>query len=450
MDIYVSGNIAYVYVMDDGLQIIDISNPANPQFVSHLKLPYHTSFQMQKENNHLYFSAFNPSSNLYEIQIVDISNPQDPELIGNYKQSGIDIGIFYLSNNLLFLPLDKLEIIDVSNPLSPLKIGEYNIDSVYDICFSEDKAYILTESDGMSILDISTPETPILFKKYLNINGFYISIDGNYAIISNWSTIHVYDNSNSSDISLLSSIAADELVDHLVCDDVIYYHSYGSRIGTVDFSNPNSLSSIDLYYVIEGINEMCVVDHIFYIAADDNGMLILDMSDPLNPLRLSIYDIYLPFVRNRNIILITASATVLAGIIGILIWRREKVSIKSKHFLTRIKQMNPATVVFCISSIFCTLSIISIIIACSIDALGVGLVLMYTLGPIALAIVVLAPLITLSIVRVRKQKVISTDDKTHPISEDVHEQQEDSIFCPNCGTQNKRSSNHCSNCEFKL
>lgn len=455
-DIVISGNYAYVHVMNDGLQIIDISNPNDPQFVSHLKLPYHYSHKMYKENNYLYFSAHNPSTDLNEIHIVDVSNPQSPVQIGNYKQSGIDIHTFYLSNNLLFIPLDKLEIIDVSNPQSPSKIGEYIIDTVYGISFSNDMAYILTESDGMHILNISSPESPSLFKKYSNINGFYISMEDDYAIISNWSIVSIYDKSNSSDIIFLDSIAADNLVDHYVSDDRIYYHSYSSRIGTIDFSNPNSLSAFDVYYTGGDINEMCVDGNYIYIAADESGMLILDMSNPSSPINISYYEIYLPFIFTRNIILISVSAAIVVGIIAIPIWQRDK--IKKRIELNKIKRdtgppprIHRAIRISIIASVAFFVASLSIIIGVASWNAWIGIFLGLFLGSFSIAALCLGPLITWTVVRARKKSVVQPiEATTQPIVEEKRERQEGMIFCPSCGKQISAEQKHCSKCGYKM
>lgn len=455
-DICVSGNLAYVYVMNDGLQIINISNPNDPQFVSHLKLPYHFSHYMQKESNYLYFLAHNPTSDHYEIHIIDVSNPKKPDLIGNYKKSGGDIDKFYLKDNLLFVQIDKLEIVDVSNPHSPTKVGEYSIESVYDICFRDDKAFILTELDGMQILDISTPGTPTLIKSYDNITGYYISLDSTYAIISNYFTIHIYDVSNILDISFVSMIEANGLVGHFVCEDVIYYETSGSRIGMIDFSYPSSLSAIAVYYPSESINGMCVVDHIIYIAADDAGMLILDMNNPLNPLKLSYYEIYLPFIRTRNLILISISAAILVGIVAIPIWRRDQ--IKERIEQNRIKRetgpppkIHRAIKISLISSAGVCLTSIALWIGLCAWDVWVGLILLYTLLPGACLFSLITIITTVVVTSAKKkQKITPTEISTEVPSEVVQEKQEGMIFCSSCGKQISAEYKHCPKCGYNL
>ncbi len=326
-DIFVSENFVYIYVMDKGLQIVNVSNPNEPQFVSHLKMDYHYADDMIKANNYLYFSAYNPEDDSDEFFIVDVSDPQNPIFVNNFKLEQSAIPNFYILNNLLLFPHEKLEIINITNPLLPLKIGEYNIGSVKDICFKEESAYVLTKSNGLSIINISIPSNPTLINNYENITGSYLSLYDDYAIISRFRAIQILDISNISDISFVSSFAVEYLEGHFGNGDLIYYLKSDSistsRIGIIDFSNPYFLSEILVHDTEESIRDMAVVDHYVYITTVETGMLILDTSDPSNPKTSSYYDIFLPYVHTRNVILI--SVVLLAGISIIPIWLRKNI-----------------------------------------------------------------------------------------------------------------------------
>jgi hypothetical protein len=78
----VSGN--YAYVADDtaGLQVIDVSNPANPQWVG----GYDTSgnaFGVAVSGNYAYVA-----DGQVGFQVIDVSNPANPQRVGGYATSG--------------------------------------------------------------------------------------------------------------------------------------------------------------------------------------------------------------------------------------------------------------------------------------------------------------------------------------------------------------------------
>jgi len=340
-DIFISGDHAYIYVMDKGLQIVNVSNPSEPQFVSHLKMDYHFADDMIKANNYLYFSAYNPEDDSDEFFIVDVSDPQNPIFVNNFKLEQSAIPNFYILDSLLLFPHEKLEIINITNPLLPLKIGEYNIGSVKDICFKEESAYILTKSNGLSIINISIPSNPTLINNYVNITGSYLSLYYDYAIISRFRAIQILDVSNISDISFVSSFAVEYLEGHFGNGDLIYYLKSDSistsRIGIIDFSNPYSLSEILVHDTEESIIDMAVVDYYVYITTVETGMLILDTSDPSNPKISSYYDIFLPYAHTRNVILI--SVALLAGISIIPLWLRKNI-VKRKIYCPNCNVQN--------------------------------------------------------------------------------------------------------------
>ena len=78
----VSGNYAYVADGDAGLQVIDVSNPANPQRVG----GYDTSGDAQGvavSGNYAYVADGGAG-----LQVIDVSNPANPQRVGGYDTSG--------------------------------------------------------------------------------------------------------------------------------------------------------------------------------------------------------------------------------------------------------------------------------------------------------------------------------------------------------------------------
>ncbi len=88
----VSGNYAYVADADAGLQVIDVSNPANPQRVG----GYDTSgyaYGVAVSGNYAYVADCDAG-----LQVIDVSNPANPQRVGGYDTSGYAYGVAVSGN----------------------------------------------------------------------------------------------------------------------------------------------------------------------------------------------------------------------------------------------------------------------------------------------------------------------------------------------------------------
>jgi hypothetical protein len=112
----VSGTKAYVAGLG-GLQIIDVSNPANP-----VRLGYCTSGYGQAvtvSGTVAYVAADSAG-----LQIIDVSNAANPVRLGTCATSGRARGVAVVGT-LAYVAAGTagLEIIDVSNPTNPVRLG---------------------------------------------------------------------------------------------------------------------------------------------------------------------------------------------------------------------------------------------------------------------------------------------------------------------------------------
>jgi hypothetical protein len=110
-----------------GLQVIDVSNPADPQRVG----GYDTSGEARGvavSGNYAYVAA---RSGVHApmgdagLQVIDVSNPADPQRVGGYDTEGA-----WACGGLGQLRLrggwdSGLQVIDVSDPANPQRVGGY-------------------------------------------------------------------------------------------------------------------------------------------------------------------------------------------------------------------------------------------------------------------------------------------------------------------------------------
>ncbi|MCK5538040.1 MAG: hypothetical protein KAI79_14540, partial [Bacteroidales bacterium] len=159
-DVYVSGNYAYVAGYEDGLVIIDVSDPLAPVTTG----TYNTSSAYGVHVSGKYAFVVDGSSGL---EIIDISDPSAPVTTGTYNITSA-YGV-YVSGNYAFVAVNSqgLQIIDVSNPSVPVLTGTYNTSGyAQDVYVSGKYAFVADNLGGLVIIDIFDPSAPVLTGTY--------------------------------------------------------------------------------------------------------------------------------------------------------------------------------------------------------------------------------------------------------------------------------------------
>jgi hypothetical protein len=91
------------------------------------------------------------------LQVIDISNPANPQRVGGYDTSGNAQGVA-VSGNYAYIAdgEEGLQVIDVSNPASPQQVGGFATGGIaYDVAVSGNYAYVADEVGGLMIFEVS-------------------------------------------------------------------------------------------------------------------------------------------------------------------------------------------------------------------------------------------------------------------------------------------------------
>jgi hypothetical protein len=203
--VIVSGNRAYVAAFfSSAISVFDVSNPADPVLIrqvrddsvqpgspfTRLQWPY----QMQLVGTRLYVAARGD----HALNILDVSNPANPTLVNAIVDASVVPSspfarlrnanwVEVLGNTAYVIAgafsttLGSLTIIDISNPASPVKLAEVNDDSVQtNSAFTKlsgawavkvvgDIAFVTSVFDNaVTAIDVSNPGNPRLLKEFVN------------------------------------------------------------------------------------------------------------------------------------------------------------------------------------------------------------------------------------------------------------------------------------------
>jgi hypothetical protein len=150
------------------------------------------------DGNYAYLSAQDQG-----VYIVDVSNPTDLNLVNVFSVPGGMVGDVFCADNTLFAVITTnngfVRHIDITNPLSPSIINSSSTGGYPINCFSK-RGYLhiangvlpASSSGSFVIFNISSPYTPV-FQDTLASSCRSVFVDGNYAYVTDRENLYVYE-----------------------------------------------------------------------------------------------------------------------------------------------------------------------------------------------------------------------------------------------------------------
>jgi hypothetical protein len=273
----------------NGINIIDVSNPAAPESTGSFDTAG-DSYGIAVRND-LAFLA----NGWDGLRIIDISNPEEPYAIGNYDTEELALKVklsgdhAYVANSS-----EGLLILDISDPLNPIKAGQldFGIGSARDVIIQENIAFVAQNNAGLRIVDISDVQNPQEIGFY-DTEGYAYSVDvsGNYAYVADWDKgiriIDISDKMNPFEIGYLEDLG--HLRSVAVSGNYAYVGLTNPYVKVVDISDPANPFLVTQYFTARAYS-ILISDNYAYVSAGYNGMIIHDISDPTDPVEVGYYD----------------------------------------------------------------------------------------------------------------------------------------------------------------
>ena len=254
-DMAADDDYAYVAYGDGGMKIVDLSQPSLPQTGQHDIIGNPTD--LTQVGNYIYLTD-GP-----EVKVLDITSPLTPTIVVTHTANPAQPYNIQLEGNDVFLSgLNGFEIVNVSNPVSPTHRSSYHpqgnwlADSIIRgsyIYLAMDDGY----NDNLEIVDISDRDNPVLAASTGSLyrRGTGLAINGNYLFLA--------ENSNGSSVD--------------------------SSLTIVDITNPVQPQIIVSHTITGPLETLAMVNDYVYLGGQ--GLRIVDVSDPLNPVDSGTYRI---------------------------------------------------------------------------------------------------------------------------------------------------------------
>jgi hypothetical protein len=154
--------LAYVADGNSGLQIINVADPGNPQYVGSYDTPGFAA-DIALDGSYAYVADKDGG-----LQILGVGDPFSPGFVSSYQDLGSAWGVeiswpyAYVANQRA-----GLLILDISEPDDPGFVGSFNTPGLAkDVCLDDHYAFVADGDSGLVVVDIQDPAKPTAAGSY--------------------------------------------------------------------------------------------------------------------------------------------------------------------------------------------------------------------------------------------------------------------------------------------
>lgn len=298
-----------IYVVNTkGIQTIRMDVPSNLKVTARsFAMPPDNLSDFDVHNGYLY--TLITTDKTRQLQVFDIENPEGalfPVKTMDFPNARSRMSKLFATRNNLYVydgKDDQFLQLDITSPGNPKIVSMLDKMPVFDIQdYNEEYLLILSgvndrhhsSSKNFILLDPERLNFPAIIDTFLTFDhSRALKFEGDKIYLTDYEGLKIIDASNPSNLSFLGGVNGPEEYDHT--NDVAINENYafvcktnGHGIDIVDISNPSAPSVAATIPGSEaGSCEAIEIQGEFaYVAAFRKGLLIYDISDPLNPFKV--------------------------------------------------------------------------------------------------------------------------------------------------------------------
>jgi len=335
-DVMSRGNYMYVCEWGVGIEVVNISNPADPQLITTLANSRNADIMFDGDFGYI-------ASREYGLTVIELSDPAAPTIVNTFETSGVVRKVSYgainmsgtITGHIFTAEVSALGAIDVSDAANGMSYsGAVAVPApaegiAYSSLVVGTTAYVPYGSAGMRILDVSTPGNMSELGHFtLGTNSRKVVIKDNIAFLADKSFgVYVLDVTNPASIDSITAFedapaqdigisgnyvyaavrdlgiavinattaAAPTLVTHLTAgwgegvavDGNVMAQSTWDKIYFYDISAPEAPVMADSLILVTGTGEFGIFGDYAYIH-DFDSLRIIDISDLDNVMEVGV------------------------------------------------------------------------------------------------------------------------------------------------------------------
>jgi hypothetical protein len=203
----------------------------------------------------------------------------------------------------------RLYVYDISNATKPTLLARRGIiGGIRDVKIVGDYAYVVGArcddnftcrhySEYLTIFDVSNPLRPSKrdsfyydWSAYSKADALALAVVGDYAYVAQGMGITIFDISQPSEISEIGAWQSDYSAQNLfVVDDYAYVAAEEGGLRILDVSTPTMAVEVGAYEGVT-VHDVVVVDQYAYLIGNDY-LYMLEISDPMMPVKVAEYQL---------------------------------------------------------------------------------------------------------------------------------------------------------------
>jgi len=202
-------------------------------------------------------------------------------------------GLFINHDDMAYLAANQsgLVIYDVSDPEKPVYQGRYKTsgyaEDVTVVSKSGDGtktyAYVVESEDGLEIIDVTDPASTFLVGSYTFTSWDYyaseVAVNGNYAYVSAQAELLILDISDPTLPTLETSIDVEARGGMVIDGNYLYLAADSDGLVIVDISDPTTPEVLSATALASDATDVKVDGDYAYLSIDEEGMTVVDISD---------------------------------------------------------------------------------------------------------------------------------------------------------------------------
>jgi hypothetical protein len=249
----VSGNIAVVARLSNGVTFVDYSHPSAPVIRGSANNSYYY-YDVVADGALAYVVATGPYywNNYPYLEIIDFSDPSSPVVRADFSVASGPSSISKSGNIVLVGCSSAVQFIDVTIPTAPVSLSTYSVsESVTDVRLDAARAWVACGWSGIVALDASNPRYPTPVGR-LDSFDYVCNLD----VVGH----DVYVANNTAGLAVMSS--------------------------TTDASPP----VVGRWTIYQQVARVAAQANMLYTITTDGRMWAIDCADPRNPVQKSWLD----------------------------------------------------------------------------------------------------------------------------------------------------------------
>ncbi|MEE9398091.1 MAG: hypothetical protein V3V31_13880 [Methylococcales bacterium] len=272
----VNGSFAYLGVGQE-MVVFNVIDPANPVLIGTVDALGDTVQDIQIVENLAFVAAGTAG-----LHIIDVSNPNQPQKISHFETPGLVNGLFVTEGHAYLAAGGAgLLVMDISNPSNPVPVSmSKTLAWDTDVVVSKGIAYVASGEEGVRMVDVTTPSNPLTIRSINtpnDANGVFV--EGNLLFVAAGSgglqIVNIENSSAPKEVVVEDTGYARRVV---VDSGFAYVAIERKGVWALDITNPSTPKRVKRFVPEGSANSLDIEGDYIYVGDGTGGLLVIKVS----------------------------------------------------------------------------------------------------------------------------------------------------------------------------